>query len=156
MLVDLPKPLVACDAIRYTRAGTLDELGLRASVRRATWTSGAPLYADVHVSNGTTKTVKSVELLLEKVTSIFHRSAPGTGTGTGTGDLRLPDSTEKQIVARRRTKASSSASDNTAWPGLLPHSQEEWTCALDVPTRLVTVETGMFSLRDLSQLTTPP
>jgi len=138
-LVNLPNPLTASDELRLSAFGTHNLIKLTAGVHRQTWVSGTALFVDVHVSNSSQKTVKKIELQLERATSFFYHAAASTNVEVGT-HLRLPDRTEREVLAKRSTKKA-----RHGWQGILPQSQDVGTYFVDIPPGLATIDTGMSS-----------
>ena len=137
-MVNLPNPLTASDELFLSKLGTHKVIRLTAGVHRQTWVSGIAMFVDVHISNSSSKTVRKIEFQLEKVTTFYDYAAAATKTEIAT-HLRLPDRTEKEIVARSSVKKA-----RNGWHGVLPQSQDIRTCRLDVPAGLITVNTGTF------------
>ena len=110
---------------------------LTAGVHRQTWVSGIALFVDVYISNNSDKTVKKIDIRLEKLTTFFDNAAASTLTEMA-GHLRIPDHTDTEIVGRSSVKKA-----RHGWQGILPQSRDVRTCRLDIPTGLVTVDAGM-------------
>jgi len=83
--------------------------------------------------------VKKIELQLERATSFFYHAAASTNVEVGT-HLRLPDRTEREVLAKRSTKKA-----RHGWQGILPQSQDVGTYFVDIPPGLATIDTGMSS-----------
>jgi hypothetical protein len=135
-LVNLPSPLTASDELRFSRYSTYEVIKLTAGVHRQTWVSGTAMFIDVHVSNSSQKSVKKLELQLEKVTTFYDHAAAATTDEQAT-HLRLPDRTEKEVVARRIIKK-----ERHGWWGTSPQFEDVATYHVDVPIGLTTVDTG--------------
>lgn len=140
----MEKPLICTDSIQYTQYRATQELRLKAGVHRKTWVSGTPLYVDIVITNGTTKPVRRVELRLQKAVTFYGHSAAEVDAEIQE-HLRMPDKTQKQVVAKHDRKANTRWARH-GWSGTPPQSQEESTCMLEVPTGLATIDTGMFKL----------
>ena len=138
-MVNLPNPLTASDELRSSNFGTHDLIKLTAGIHRQTWVSGTALFVDVHVSNSSRKTVKKIELHLERATTFYDHAAASTNLEVAT-HLRLPDRTEKELLAKRSTKKA-----RHGWQGILPQSQDVGTYYVDIPPGLATIDTGMSS-----------
>ena len=130
--MDLPNPLTADDELRFSRFGTHDLIKVTAGVHRQTCVSGIAVFADVRVSNNSQKTVKKIELQLERVT------AASTDVENRT-HLRIPDRIEKGVLV-----SCSVNKERHGWQGIFPESQDVGTYNLDIPPGLATIDTGMF------------
>ena len=136
--MNLPNPLTASDELRFSKFGTHDLIKVTAGVHRQIWVSGVAVFADVHVSNKSQKTVKKIELQLERVTTFFIHAAASTDVEAGT-HLRIPDRIDKEILVRRSVKK-----EHHGWQGIFPQSQDVGTYNLDIPPGLATIDTGML------------
>lgn len=65
-LMSLPSPLTAADEWVKTRDVSVDVLRVTAGLHRQVWVSGTSIYVDVHIANNTRKTIKRIELQLER------------------------------------------------------------------------------------------
>lgn len=136
--MNLPSPLTADDQLHFPKHGAHEVIKLTAGVHRQTWVSGIALFVDVYAANRSRhKTIKKLEVHLEKATT-FYDHAPACTHAEVANHLRLPDRTEKEIVAKTTVRRS-----RHGWPGILPQSHDERTCSLVVPPGLVTIDTGM-------------
>ena len=133
--MNLPNPLTAYDELFFS-IGAYNVIKLTVGVHRQAWVSGNAIFVDVHVSNRSTKKVKRIDLLLEKVTTLYHHAAASTRFEAAS-HLRLPDKTIKEIAARSTIKKA-----RHGWQGIDPQSQETWTWRLEVPPGLVTIDAG--------------
>ncbi|MCJ1387741.1 hypothetical protein MMC18_000584 [Xylographa bjoerkii] len=137
-LLNLASPLTASEEIHFSRFGIHDTIKLTAGVHRQTWVSGIALFVDVHISNSSQRTVKKIDLQLEKATT-FYSYAPASTQAEMAAHLRLPDKTEKETMVKRSIKKG-----HHGWRGILPQSQDVRTCQLDIPPGLATIDTGRF------------
>lgn len=64
--MSLPSPLNASDEWTKPRDTTVEVVRVTAGLHRQVWVSGTSLYVDVHVANNSRKTVKKIELQLER------------------------------------------------------------------------------------------
>lgn len=137
-LVNLSNPLLVSDELQ-TRLGSHASRNIivAAGLHRQTWISGYLLFVDVHIDNKSTRDVKKLELQLEKTTTFHDFSAPSTSKGSA-DQLRLPDRMEKEVVARKEV--------TDGFRGVRGSTQDFRTCQIEIPTGLVSVETGMFDL----------
>jgi hypothetical protein len=65
-LMSLPSPLTASDEWIKPRETTVEVVRVTAGLHRQVWVSGTSLYVDVHIANDSRKTVKKIELQLER------------------------------------------------------------------------------------------
>jgi len=134
-LVNLPNPLLVSDALQFSQRHCGQTVSLAAGLHRQTWISGYPVYLDIHIDNKSSKRVKKVELQLEKITSFYNCSAATTGS-TSADVLRLPDHLSKDLVVKHEL--------SDGFQGVRPMSQDFRTCQIDLPTGLVSIETGVL------------
>ena len=133
-LVNLPNPLLVSDDMQLAKKSIAHKITLTAGLHRQTWISGYLVFVDMRIDNQTSKTVKHVELQLEK-TTLFH-NYPAPSTGARSADvLRLPDYRHSEIIARKEITSGSQG----AWA----QPQEFRTCQMELPIGLVSIETGM-------------
>lgn len=135
--MNLSNPLVVYDGIQLLPRDSTQKIMLTAGLHRQTWISGYLVFVDIHISNQSSKTVKKIELQLEKTTTFHKYSAPSTTKGAG-DLLRLPDSRRKELVARKEVR--------DGFRCIRAQSQDSMTCQMELPTGLVSIETGTFSL----------
>lgn len=136
-LGSLPNPLLASDSVSITNNGQADTCKLTAGLHRQTWVDGAAIFVDIHVANNTSKSVKKIEIQIEKSTLWYSHTAAGTAEKSAS-HLRLPKKTDKESIASSSTKKS------REWDGVAPHSSEVRTCRIDVPRGHVTISTGRY------------
>ena len=133
-LVNLSSPLLAVDEMPMSRQYASQTVKLTAGLHRQTWISGYLVFVDMHIDNRSRKDVRKVELQLER-TTLFH-NYPAPSTNAGSADvLRLPDHRQSEIVVRKELA--------DGFQGVRSLSQEFRTCQLELPTGLVSIETGM-------------
>lgn len=65
-LMSLPSPLTASDEWIRPRETTVEVVRVTAGLHRQVWVSGTNLYVDVHIANNSRKTVRKIELQLER------------------------------------------------------------------------------------------
>lgn len=134
-LVNLSSPLLAVDEMPMSKRHSTQTVKLTAGLHRQTWISGYLVFVDMHIDNKSSKDVKKVELQLEK-TTLFH-NYPAPSTSSGSADvLRLPDHRQTEIVVRKELA--------DGFKGVHSLSQDFRTCQLELPTGLVSIETGRF------------
>lgn len=91
------------------------------------------VFVDLHIDNKSDKTIKKIELQLEKTTTFHKHPAPSTSGGPAEA-LRLPDYIHKETLCRKEV--------SVGFKGVRPNSQDYRTCQMDLPTGLVSIETG--------------
>lgn len=64
--MSLPSPLTASDEYIKPRDSNLEVIRLTAGLHRQVWVSGTSIYVDVHILNNSRKTIKRIELQLER------------------------------------------------------------------------------------------
>lgn len=65
-LRSLPSPLTASDEQSFPRTGLLETAKLTAGLHRQVWVSGSSIFVDVHIANGSRKTIRKLDLSLER------------------------------------------------------------------------------------------
>lgn len=65
-LRSLPSPLTASDEQSFSRNGLMETAKITAGLHRQVWVSGSSIFVDVHIANGSRKTIKKLELSLER------------------------------------------------------------------------------------------
>lgn len=134
-LVNLSSPLLAVDEMPMSKQYSTRTVRLTAGLHRQTWISGYLIFVDMHIDNKSSKDVKKIELQLEK-TTLFH-DYPAPATKAGSADvLRLPDHRQTEIVVRKDLV--------DGFQGVHSMSQDFRTCQLELPTGLVSIETGVY------------
>lgn len=136
-LGSLPSPLLACDSTYFASGAQVHTVKLTAGLHRQTWVNNSSIFVDIHIANKSPKTIKRLEIQLQKVTLYYNYPAAGTFEKTATF-LRLPTRNESEIVCRNVLRK------NRGWSGVQAHSSEIRTCELEVPRGHVTISTGRF------------
>ena len=136
-LASLPSPLLATDSLLLSQTPEVQNVKLTAGLHRQTWVNGGTMFVDIHVTNNTTKTVKKLEIQLEKTTLWYSHSAAGTFEKSAS-HLRLPKRSDTEIVSCTTTKKSKE------WRGIPSHSSEVRTCEIEAPKGHVTISTGRY------------
>ena len=111
---------------------------MTAGLHRQTWISGYTIFVDIHIINSSRKAVRCIELQLEKVTA-FYKVAAASTDETSADLLRLPDHCEKEIVRKWAMKES-----RDGWQNVKAHSDDIRTCQLELPSGLVSIDTGTY------------
>ena len=121
---------MASDELQFSKRTNNQKVKLTAGLHRQTWISGYPVFIDIHIENRSNKSLKRVDLQLEKTILFYNYSAPSTGA-VSADLLRLPDHLTKEIVL-----------DKVLLVGVRPFSEDSRTCSLELPAGLVSIETG--------------
>ena len=132
-LVNLKHPLSVSDELNVSRRFNAQTIKLTAGLHRQTWISGYPVFIDVHIENRSNKDVRKIELQLEKTVLYHDYSAPSAGIRLG-DTLRVPNRLRKQIISVKQVLEG--------WQGVPPLAQDFRTCQMDLPTGLVSIDTG--------------
>ena len=135
-MTNLPEPLTASDTTMLSKTLPFEEASLTARLNREVWASGMSLFVDLLISNRSRKTVKKVNLLLERTVMLFHH-APAEITRGVQRHSRLPDRVIKKVVTANTIERT-----KHGWHGISPHSKDERTWLLDIPSFLSTIPTG--------------
>ncbi|KAJ9608492.1 hypothetical protein H2200_007480 [Cladophialophora chaetospira] len=136
-LASLASPLLATDTLYLAREPAIQTVKVTAGLHRQTWVNGAMIFIDVHIANTTAKTIKKIEVQLEKTTLWYIHAAAGTAEKSASF-LRLPKRTDSEIVSCAALRKS------PAWGGVPPHSSDVRTIELEAPRGHVTISTGRF------------
>lgn len=64
--MSLPSPLTTSDEWIKPRENTLEVVRVTAGLHRQVWVSGTSIYVDVHIANHSRKTIRKIELRLER------------------------------------------------------------------------------------------
>lgn len=136
-LSSLPSPLLATDSLVVSQSTEVQTVRVTAGLHRQTWVNGSPIFVDVHIINGSARTIKKLEVQLEKTTLWYTHAAAGTAEKSAS-HLRLPKRSDSEIVNTTVVKK------NKDWGGIQPHSSDVRTCPVEVPKGHVTISTGRF------------
>lgn len=102
-LVSLQSPLTAVDEwIRY-RLTEVESIVATAGLHRQVWVSGTSIFADVHIKNSSRKTIKKLEMQLERIVLCYRHAAAST-IEMSASQARLFDNIERSIVAKNVIK----------------------------------------------------
>ena len=136
-LASLPSPLLATDTLAVSHSPDVQLVKLTAGLHRQTWVNGGAIFVDVHVVNRTAKTMKKIEVQLEKTTLWYSHAAAGTAEKTAS-HLRLPKRREAEVISNTVLKKSKD------WQGIGAHLSEVRTCELSAPRGHVTISSGRY------------
>lgn len=64
--MSLPSPLTASDEWMRPHNTVVEIVRVTAGLHRQVWVSGTSIYVDVHIANNSRKTIKKIELQLER------------------------------------------------------------------------------------------
>ncbi|OAP57974.1 hypothetical protein AYL99_07064 [Fonsecaea erecta] len=136
-LASLASPLLAADTLYLAREPDIQTVKLTAGLHRQTWVNGALIFIDVHIANNTARSVKKIEVQLEK-TTLWYTHAPAGTAEKSANYLRLPKRTDAEVVSGTTLKKSST------WKGVPSHSSDVRTIELEAPRGHVTISTGRY------------
>ncbi len=136
-LSSLPNPLLATEQLSFPHGAITHIIKLTAGLHRQTWVNGAMIFVDVHVMNNSSKTLKKIEVQLEKSTLWYSHAAAGTTQKRAT-HLRLPKRSDSEIVCTSVFKK------HKDWKGIPSHTSEVRTCDLEIPRAHATIRTGRY------------
>ncbi|KAL5449068.1 hypothetical protein PMIN05_001521 [Paraphaeosphaeria minitans] len=137
-LMSLPSPLTASEEWMKPRDTTLEIVRLTAGLHRQVWVSGTSIYVDVHVANNSRKSIKKIELHLERDILCYKHAAASTMEKSAS-QARIFDSNEKSILSKAIIKQGAAG-----WHGVPAHSSHVRTCDLEVPRGHATVKCGKY------------
>ena len=133
VLVNLPSPSTASEELNFSNTDSPLPIRLTAGLHRQTWISGYTLFVDIQVDNRSNRDVNKIEVSLEKTTLIYSFPPPSTKVGAAE-TFRVPDRCERSLVAKSVLKGARD---------IVPaHTEVTRTQRLEVPTGLVSVDTG--------------
>jgi hypothetical protein len=64
--MSLPSPLTASDQHTRHRESDVETIKVTAGLHRQVWVSGTSIFVDIHIANNSKKTIKRVEMQLER------------------------------------------------------------------------------------------
>ncbi|ORY14919.1 hypothetical protein BCR34DRAFT_478641 [Clohesyomyces aquaticus] len=137
-LMSLPSPLTASDEWLKPRETSVEVVRVTAGLHRQVWVSGTSIYVDVHVANNSRKTVKKIELQLERDILCYRHAAASTMEKSAS-QARIFDSNERSILSKSSIKQG-----NAGWNGVPAHNTHMRTCDLEVPRGHATVKCGKY------------
>jgi hypothetical protein len=94
--MSLPSPLTASDEWIKTRDVTVEIVKVTAGLHRQVWVSGTSIYVDVHITNNSRKTIKKIELQLERDILCYKHVC-----SIGTACIVNPEDAEYDHLGRR-------------------------------------------------------
>ena len=132
-LVSLSDPLLVSDELHFSNRTGVKKVALSAGIHRQTWISGYPIFVDIQIDNQSNKSVKKVELQLERTTTYHSQPAPATIQGA-VESLRIPDQIHKEVLAKEDV--------SHGLHGIVPVLLDFRTYQMDLPRGLVSIEMG--------------
>ncbi|EKG17301.1 Arrestin-like protein [Macrophomina phaseolina MS6] len=137
-LMSLPSPLTASDEYTRPRESSIEVTKVTAGLHRQVWVSGTCIFVDVHIANNSRKTIKKLELQLERNILCYKHTAAAT-LEKSAGQARIFDNNERTVFAKTSIKQGSHG-----WSGVPPHTTLTRTADLEVPRGHATVKCGKF------------
>ncbi|KAF2403596.1 hypothetical protein EJ06DRAFT_553869 [Trichodelitschia bisporula] len=137
-LMSLPSPLTASDEYVRHRDHGPETIKVTAGLHRQVWVSGTSIFVDVHVANGSKKTIKRLDLQLERDILCYKHAAAWT-LEKDASQARIFDNNERTILCKAALKHG-----HAGWTGVSANSTDLRTCDLDLPRGLATVKCGKF------------
>ncbi|KAH7382333.1 hypothetical protein BKA66DRAFT_586242 [Pyrenochaeta sp. MPI-SDFR-AT-0127] len=137
-LMSLPSPLTASDEWSKCRETTVEVIRVTAGLHRQVWVSGTSIYVDIHIANKSRKTIRKIELQLERDILCYKHAAASTMEKSAS-QARIFDSNERSILSKAVVKHGSAG-----WHGVPAHHTHIRTCDLEVPRGYATVKCGKY------------
>ncbi|KAF4552174.1 Hypothetical protein D9617_11g010230 [Elsinoe fawcettii] len=137
-LRSLPSPLTAFDEIHMARHGHVETVRLTAGLHRQVWVSGSSIFVDIHVANNSHKTLKKLELSVER-DILYYRHAAASTLEKSASQARIFQDKEQTVLKRANLKVG-----KYGWNGVAPHSSVVRTCDIELPRGHATVRCGKF------------
>ncbi|KAK6006219.1 hypothetical protein QM012_006629 [Aureobasidium pullulans] len=137
-LRSLPSPLTASDEQSFSRAGLLETAKMTAGLHRQVWVSGSSIFVDIHIANGSRKTIKKLDLSLERDILCYRYAAAAT-LEQSASQARIFESNERSIISKHSMKQGASG-----WTGVEAYGSITRTCDLEIPRGHATVKCGNF------------
>ncbi|KEQ75429.1 hypothetical protein M436DRAFT_40981, partial [Aureobasidium namibiae CBS 147.97] len=137
-LRSLPSPLTASDEQSFSRTGLLETAKLTAGLHRQVWVSGSSIFVDVHIANGSRKTIKKLDLSLERDILCYRHAAAAT-LEQSASQARIFESNERSILSKHSMKQGAHG-----WSGVEAYGSVTRTCDLEIPRGHVTVKCGNY------------
>ncbi|KAH7047546.1 hypothetical protein B0J12DRAFT_126393 [Macrophomina phaseolina] len=137
-LMSLPSPLTASDEYTRPRESSIEVTKVTAGLHRQVWVSGTCIFVDVHIANNSRKTIKKLELQLERNILCYKHTAAAT-LEKSAGQARIFDNNERTVFAKTSIKQGSHG-----WSGVPPHTTLTRTADLEIPRGHATVKCGKF------------
>ncbi|KEQ84617.1 hypothetical protein M438DRAFT_392764 [Aureobasidium pullulans EXF-150] len=137
-LRSLPSPLTASDEQSFSRSGLLETAKITAGLHRQVWVSGSSIFVDIHIANGSRKTIKKLELSLERDILCYRHAAAAT-LEQSASQARIFESNERSILSKHTMKQGANG-----WTGVEAYGSITRTCDLEIPRGHATVKCGNY------------
>ncbi|KAG9663003.1 hypothetical protein KCU95_g9096, partial [Aureobasidium melanogenum] len=137
-LRSLPSPLTASDEQSFSRSGLLETAKMTAGLHRQVWVSGSSIFVDIHIANGSRKTIKKLDLSLERDILCYRHAAAAT-LEQSASQARIFESNERSILSKHSMKQGANG-----WTGVEAYGSITRTCDLEIPRGHATVKCGNF------------
>lgn len=157
-LRSLPSPLTASDEQSFSRSGLLETAKVTAGLHRQVWVSGSSIFVDIHIANGSRKTIKKLDLSLERdilcyrhvrcplrldLSHVLTRTKAAAATlEQSASQARIFESNQRSILSKHSLKQGANG-----WTGVEAYGSITRTCDLEIPRGHATVKCGMCALR---------
>ena len=136
--MSLPSPLTASDEYLRHRDHGIETIKVTAGLHRQVWVSGTSIFVDVSVVNKSKKTVKRIELQLERDILCYKHVAAST-LEKSASQARIFDSNDRTILNKSVMKQGT-----CGWSGVAAYSSDTRTCDLELPRGHATVKCGKY------------
>lgn len=136
--MSLPSPLTASDEYLRHRDHGIESIKVTAGLHRQVWVSGTSIFVDVSVINKSKKTVKRIELQLERDILCYKHVAAST-LEKSASQARIFDSNDRAILNKSTMKQGT-----CGWSGVAAYSTDTRTCDLELPRGHATVKCGKY------------
>ncbi|KAI5221528.1 hypothetical protein E4T46_05118 [Aureobasidium subglaciale] len=137
-LRSLPSPLTASDEQSFSRSGLLETAKMTAGLHRQVWVSGSSIFVDIHIANGSRKTIKKLDLSLERDILCYRHAAAAT-LEQSASQARIFESNERSILSKHSMKQGANG-----WTGVEAYGSITRTCDLEIPRGHATIKCGNY------------
>lgn len=137
-LRSLPSPLTSSDEHTSLKSGAIESVKVTAGLHRQVWFGGSSIFVDVHIANNSRKTIKKLELSLERDILCYRHAAAGT-LEQSASQARMFESNDRTILSKSVLKHSAQG-----WSAVEAYGTTTRTCELDIPRGHATVKCGKF------------
>ena len=152
--MSLPSPLTASDGYVRHGANTIETIAITAGLHRQVWVSGTTIFVDVHIANNCKKSIKRLELQMERdilcykhasQLELFFETSPNSSQAAAStleksaSQARIFDHNERTVLNKTVLKQGQGG-----WNGVAAHSSDVRTCDLEVPRGHATVKCGKY------------
>ncbi|KAI5200717.1 hypothetical protein E4T39_05568 [Aureobasidium subglaciale] len=137
-LRSLPSPLTASDEQSFSRSGLLETAKITAGLHRQVWVSGSSIFVDIHIANGSRKTIKKLDLSLERDILCYRHAAAAT-LEQSASQARIFESNERSLLSKHSMKQGANG-----WTGVEAYGSITRTCDLEIPRGHATVKCGNY------------